>query len=318
MSRSRPHLYRRLFSPDFLEGIAERTDFWVDQVEHGGGHPAPYRVVKREGRYAVLPQAEPDDGAAVAEFRDEPWALLDAACQGAGRPRRVLLPDDERRLYRRKPVYERLLAMPRRDDPAGWLPEDESLDREAAQIAAHILRSPHRLAHFLDAAGADVLRAAVDILKDRHAIVDEDAELRIVGRYRLDVVCENEEEIEGWEDGLRYGSMQAAWLKKVIPRAAVEIGGGLYLDLHHRPIGYSLYTGRCSSIDLESRQIFAPAFLLGASYVTVWHTHPMGPPKPSEADEIWTDTIREAGRVLGIPVLSSIVIGEKGQVGYVG
>ena len=195
MSRSRHHLYRRLFSSDFLEGIAERTDFWVDHVEIGGGHPAPYRVVKRNGRYAVLPEVEPDDGAAVAEFRDEPWALLAAACQEAGRPRRVLLPEDEHRLYGAR-LFERELVMPRRDDPAAWLPEDESLDREAAQIAAHILRSPHRLAHFLDAAGADVLRAAVEILKDRHAIADEDDENRIVGRYRLDVVCENEEEIE--------------------------------------------------------------------------------------------------------------------------
>ena len=316
MSNPRSHLYRRLFSPAFLEAIAQRTDFWFQKVENGVGDAAPYRVVQRDDAFVVLPQTEADDGTPIAKFLDEPWALLAAAMQGAGRPRRALIPEKEQALYR-VPLFERELAMPRREDPAGWLLADENLDLEAAEVAAHILRSPHRLAHFLDAAGADVLRTAVEILKDRHAVVDETNEPCLVGRYRLEVVCENEEEIEDAEDGLRYPSMQAAWLKKAIPKSPVEIGGGLYLDHHYRPIGYSLYTGRFSSIDLEPRQIFAPALLLNAGYVTLWHTHGMGPPKPSDADALWTQQQRDAGRVLGIQVLSSLVIGEAGKVDYV-
>ena len=316
MSRLRRHLYRRLFSTPFMESLAERTDFWTHQAEPRDDDPVQYRVVERDEGFAVCPETQPDDGKEIAGFEHASWALLTAATHGAARCHHRLFPRKSWSVCRTL-LDAHGCDVLRARNPTGWMSDDEDIDLEAAEIAAYILRSPHRLANFLDAAAADVLRAAVEILKDRHAFPDEDEEPRIVGRYRLEVVCEQEDDSDEPLPELKRVSQQAAWLKERIPKTLHEIGGGLYLDFLYRPIGYSLYTGTMTNTVLEPRQIFAPALLLGAGAVSLWHTHGMMPAKPSDLDRRSTAYLREAGKNLGIPVLESIVIGEKGQVAFV-
>ncbi len=61
---------------------------------------------------------------------------------------------------------------------------------------------------------------------------------------------------------------------------------------------------------VHPREVFGPAVRLGAAAVIVAHNHPMGDPTPSAEDFAVTRRLKEAGDVIGIPVLDHIVIGK--------
>ncbi len=67
---------------------------------------------------------------------------------------------------------------------------------------------------------------------------------------------------------------------------------------------------------LHPREIFKHAIRLGAVSVIVVHNHPSGDATPSDEDITGTQSLIEAGRVMGIPLDDHIVIGTKGGSGY--
>ena len=69
---------------------------------------------------------------------------------------------------------------------------------------------------------------------------------------------------------------------------------------------------------LEPRHVFATAPLLNAGYVCVWHTHPEEKePTPSDADHHMAIQLHGCGSTLGIPMLTSIVLGAEGTYAFV-
>ncbi len=68
--------------------------------------------------------------------------------------------------------------------------------------------------------------------------------------------------------------------------------------------------GTQSNSLVHPREVFKPAIMASASSVIVSHNHPSGDPAPSAADIKVTRELRESGKVLGIPVLDHIIIGE--------
>lgn len=65
----------------------------------------------------------------------------------------------------------------------------------------------------------------------------------------------------------------------------------------------------CSS-PTHPREVFAKAVRRSAGSVIFVHNHPSGDPEPSQADIETTGRLEEAGRILGIPVLDHIIIGD--------
>lgn len=65
----------------------------------------------------------------------------------------------------------------------------------------------------------------------------------------------------------------------------------------------------CSSA-AGPREVFAPAIRRSAASVIFLHNHPSGDPTPSDQDIRTTRRLKEAGEILGIPVLDHIVIGD--------
>ena len=59
----------------------------------------------------------------------------------------------------------------------------------------------------------------------------------------------------------------------------------------------------------DPTMVFRPALLAAASGVIIAHNHPSGDPAPSSADLNFTRKIREAGAVLGIPLLDHVIAG---------
>jgi len=87
----------------------------------------------------------------------------------------------------------------------------------------------------------------------------------------------------------------------------------IYLDARHAPIGWQVVSiGLANQCLVHPREVFQAAVGLGALAVVFAHNHPSGDPSPSEEDEAVTVRLREAGALLGIEVLDSIVVGEKG------
>jgi len=73
-------------------------------------------------------------------------------------------------------------------------------------------------------------------------------------------------------------------------------------------IGYScLSVGGMASTLLDSRLIFAEAFLISASSFIIVHNHPSGADTPSEADKSITKKLYQSGVILGITLLDSII-----------
>ena len=59
---------------------------------------------------------------------------------------------------------------------------------------------------------------------------------------------------------------------------------------------------------LSTREIFMRALLIGAVHVIVVHNHPSGDPTPSNDDISTSRKIKDAGQLLGVKLLDSIVV----------
>jgi len=60
---------------------------------------------------------------------------------------------------------------------------------------------------------------------------------------------------------------------------------------------------------VDPRGVFRPAVAANAASVILAHNHPSGSLLPSSEDAVVTKRMRDAGKVLGIPVLDSIILG---------
>jgi DNA repair protein RadC len=61
---------------------------------------------------------------------------------------------------------------------------------------------------------------------------------------------------------------------------------------------------------VHPREVFKRAIALSAASLLVAHNHPSGDPAPSEEDLAITTRLREAGELLGIPLLDHVIVGE--------
>lgn len=83
----------------------------------------------------------------------------------------------------------------------------------------------------------------------------------------------------------------------------------LYLNTRNQPVGCErVAVGGLNVASLQPREVFAPAFSLGAAAVILAHNHPSGDPTPSPEDLAVTRHLQEAGRLLGVEVLDHLVI----------
>jgi DNA repair protein RadC len=83
------------------------------------------------------------------------------------------------------------------------------------------------------------------------------------------------------------------------------------LDGKHRLLRrYMVSVGTLTTSLVHPREVFRPALRFGAVSLVVVHNHPSGDPEPSPEDEEVTRRLVQAGRVLGVPLLDHVVIGE--------
>ena len=85
----------------------------------------------------------------------------------------------------------------------------------------------------------------------------------------------------------------------------------ILLNNKNKVIGTEVVSeGSLNSSIVHPREVYAPAILHHAAAIMVAHNHPSGDPKPSLEDEEVTRMLSRSGKVLGIPMIDHVIIGD--------
>ncbi len=89
-----------------------------------------------------------------------------------------------------------------------------------------------------------------------------------------------------------------------------EVFGVLYLDAQHRLIEMQeLFRGTLAQTSVYPREVLRQALLLNAGAAILVHNHPSGVAEPSRADEVLTQSLAAALRMIEVRVLDHLVVG---------
>jgi DNA repair protein RadC len=114
-------------------------------------------------------------------------------------------------------------------------------------------------------------------------------------------------------EAMRSPADVARFIRGVVGNDAREHFVTLLLDGRHRPIGYQCVSvGTAKASLVHPREVFQTAIGLGAVALIVAHNHPSGDPSPSREDREVAERLVQAGKLLGIPLLDSVVIADAG------
>jgi len=84
----------------------------------------------------------------------------------------------------------------------------------------------------------------------------------------------------------------------------------LLLDCRKRPIGINTVSiGNLNSNLVHPRELMKPAILANAASIILCHNHPSGDANPSPEDVAITEQLKNAGEILGIPIIDHMIIG---------
>lgn len=92
----------------------------------------------------------------------------------------------------------------------------------------------------------------------------------------------------------------------------------LHMDAKNRIICMDrVSVGSLNQSIVHVREVMKSVLLSSASSIVLIHNHPSGDPQPSNEDMAITRRLKEAGDLLGTPVLDHIIIGEGRYVSFV-
>jgi DNA repair protein RadC len=69
--------------------------------------------------------------------------------------------------------------------------------------------------------------------------------------------------------------------------------------------------GTVASVEVHPREVFRPLIRMAAAGAVLVHNHPTGDPTPSREDIELTRRLRQVGRVIGIPIVDHVIIGDR-------
>jgi DNA repair protein RadC len=96
-----------------------------------------------------------------------------------------------------------------------------------------------------------------------------------------------------------------------------ESFGVMFLDARHRLLGFeTLFRGSLTHTAVHPREVVKRALALNAAAVVLAHNHPSGVAEPSRADELITQTLRQALALVDVRVIDHVVVGQGGTVSF--
>lgn len=114
------------------------------------------------------------------------------------------------------------------------------------------------------------------------------------------------------EPGIEPISMPEAAAKRFAPYAAKKVEHFLILTLDgaHQPMNlHEVSKGIANKTIVHPREVFRLAILDGATAILMGHNHPSGRVEHSKEDVALFTRLKEAGEIIGIDALDSVVIG---------
>jgi DNA repair protein RadC len=131
-----------------------------------------------------------------------------------------------------------------------------------------------------------------------------------VGTYRCSLVREDEITYEPTSLPRDAANLIRQAIPLDDPREHVIV---IALNTRNRPILISTVSiGTLNGSLVHPREVFRPAILVGAAAIILGHNHPSGEVAPSAEDRALHVRLQHAGRILGIDLMDSIVVGDKG------
>lgn len=96
-----------------------------------------------------------------------------------------------------------------------------------------------------------------------------------------------------------------------IDRRTEEYMYEVCFDTKMRPLGiFEISHGTIDSTMASPREVFQKALMCGAACIALVHNHPSGDCSPSKDDMASHDQMDKAGKMIGIRLVDSIIIGE--------
>ena len=93
--------------------------------------------------------------------------------------------------------------------------------------------------------------------------------------------------------------------------AVVETAMMLALDTKNKVIGiFEISRGSLNASIIHPRDVYQRAIVVNAASVILVHNHPSGDPTPSPEDCHLTEQVAKAGKILDIPVLDHVIMGD--------
>lgn len=103
----------------------------------------------------------------------------------------------------------------------------------------------------------------------------------------------------------------AGWIKAKIATMERECFGIILLDNAHRCIAIKdLFYGTVNGATVNARELVKTALNYNAASVVLYHNHPSGQTKPSEADKAITNRAKETLGLVDVKVLDHIIVGD--------
>ncbi len=85
------------------------------------------------------------------------------------------------------------------------------------------------------------------------------------------------------------------------------------VDMRNGLLGHTeIAAGSLGSVEVHPREVFRALIRMNAAGGVLAHNHPSGDPTPSPEDHELTTRLRDAGRLLGIPIIDHVVIASQG------
>lgn len=107
------------------------------------------------------------------------------------------------------------------------------------------------------------------------------------------------------------------WLRLHLAGRPREVFAVAYLDAQNRLIEIEeLFEGTLTQTSVYPREVVRHALKWNARSVILAHNHPSGVAEPSQADQVLTETIKRALRLVDIEVLDHFVIGHGAALSF--
>ena len=88
-----------------------------------------------------------------------------------------------------------------------------------------------------------------------------------------------------------------------------EVFAVIHLDAQHRVIAYvEMFRGTVTQTSVYPREVVRDALLRNSCALVLVHNHPSGAARPSRADEVLTQTLKQAAALVDVRVLDHFIV----------